>query len=850
VVISSDKKIVRALDVSLLEKDFFCPESRHMLADLGLDRHEALSLLAGHKSQAKYGYTLSPETVTHILQLADESGPKHVLHGLVEAPFFLLKASWLYEHAPYFSFAGGNQRDLDAFVKKFAHEYATQYLHNRVTAKSWQKLQNPWRVVTVTFWDNQVIDPLVLVDKARLKNLEGLELSVDFHPFNYRKLLPEEISSQRRQQIKEACSRAGLKIDIHSPIVGPYSPFPDPKRGTQLFYDPLHCLALQHETLQLARDVGAGSVVVHLIDPTRPEKMAELVFMARECGVRVTFENYCQTAEAQSAELFLGCLDKILVMIPEDVKARNFGVTLDLGHLNIEGEDPLVGAEKIGLWCRSKKVWLRLHATDNYGKLLFHPPAYSADVHSNVSGRGINNRAVIRMLRSMGHRFAVVAEQIEPLSREDILLIHEAQTVPVEKPYEACVAEGRQLISLSGFEPLLTPSVIDKDAYLFLAYIAGVPALKEYLVLRKIQDHKHLSVEEAKKISKDFMRMPLKFRKDLIEYIDDLLLPIQSEQGVLQKSDLDLICQNISGALFGTLNNEHLSRIFSESRVYRKGDIICHQNLPGQEMYYIKEGEVTVLMEDTPVATLRPGEIFGEISLFYNIDRTATIVAATDSTKIGVLTREGFETLLRTSEPHSHDLIYRLYNILPERLRNLNDKYRTAFNALYLFPEADKLRERIPRSTHTHAVDLEPRVDFLPKFSEEEALTVFNEIRLFDAGQLVFAEGDRGDGAYMIVEGSVKAVTLSEHLDEITFGVLHPGEIFGEMALIDDKPRSANIVTLTPCKLGFVKREDFERHIETRSNLAFRLMAFICLSLFKRILTLDKVYSDLKGSLA
>jgi formate dehydrogenase major subunit len=47
-------------------------------------------------------------------------------------------------------------------------------------------------------------------------------------------------------------------------------------------------------------------------------------------------------------------------------------------------------------------------------------------------------------------------------------------------------------------------------------------------------------------------------------------------------------------------------------------------------MYYIKEGEVTVLIDEVALATLRPGEIFGEISLFYNVERTATIVAAGD----------------------------------------------------------------------------------------------------------------------------------------------------------------------------------------------------------------------------
>lgn len=843
-----DEKIRGTLDSGLYETDFYSRGSRHELRGLGLLKDEALLLLARHRSVVKYGYDLSSNTLSHLIQLAEEASPDSSLHRLIESPLFLMKAGWVYEHAPFYHFCNKESpKDLDTLIGRFSEEYEHLFLLNHLPTEAWEKAPQPWRVMGVTFWENQTFDPVVLMDKARRENLQGYELSVDFHPFNYRKLLPEEFSQEKRKQIRDAVAKAGLKIDIHSPIVGPYAPFPDPRKGSQLFFDPLKCFGVQCEAIELARDIGAGAVVIHLIDPSQPAKMAELVSRARGSGVRVTFENYCQTPCLQSSEHYLACLEEIMAHLPENIIKSNFGITLDVGHLNIEGEDPLLGAERIGLWCLSKGVPLRLHATDNYGRLLFNPPAYSADVHSNVSGRGINNTAIIKLLRSMGHRFDVVAEQIQPLTHEDILLIHKAQTSPLDGPYESWVSKGREELNRLGFEPLIPPSTREKRPYLFLAGLSGVPALKEYLVFRKIQEQRYLSVDEAKKISRDFMRMPLKFRNDLIEYIDDLLLPIQSERGVLEKSELDLICQNISGALFGTLNNEHLDQIFSETKAYRKGDVICRQHTPGQEIYYIKEGEVRVLIDDTSLATLRPGEIFGEISLFYNVHRTATIVAATDPTRIGVLDRKGFESLLRAGQPHTYDLVYRLYNILPERLRNLNEKYRTAFNALYLFLEGSRDKPANPREME---IALRPKRELLPAITPEEALDVFREIRLFDPGAPVFTEGETGDGAYMILEGKVKVVTFSEHGDEITLGELGRGEIFGEMALIDDKPRSASIVAITPCKLAFVDKTSFNHFLLGRSDLAFRLMANICLSLFKRILALDRVYAELKKAVA
>jgi CRP-like cAMP-binding protein len=261
-------------------------------------------------------------------------------------------------------------------------------------------------------------------------------------------------------------------------------------------------------------------------------------------------------------------------------------------------------------------------------------------------------------------------------------------------------------------------------------------------------------------------------------------------------------------------------------------------------MFFIKEGEVTVLINGSSVASLSSGEIFGEISLFYDVKRTATIRATKDNTMVGVLTRSRFEALLKSSQPYSHDLIYRLYNTLPERLRNLNDKYKTVINALDLIMDGEK--KEIPATDPILRSNLKPKEDLVPTLSQEEAKGVLKEMKLFKKDELVFAEGEKGEGAYLILEGKVKVLTFSKDYEEIVLGELGRGEVFGEMALIDDKPRSASIVAITPCKVGFIDKKGFNEFIETRSDLAFRFMGFICLSLFKRILRLDSVYADIK----
>ncbi|MBW1841770.1 MAG: cyclic nucleotide-binding domain-containing protein, partial [Deltaproteobacteria bacterium] len=780
--------VLKVLTDSLKEKDPYCTESRKILGEMGFAPDCILMLLAHHKSSVKYGYTLASNSISRILNLAKMSRNDEPLSGLVECPIFLVKACWIYEHAPFFYFYGDDKPEAcDALVLEYAERYASDFLNNRVDISTWGTIRNPKRIIATTFWESKIIDPLLLIARAKGENISGVELCFDFHPFNYTKMLPEEVPKYKREQIKAACIKSGIKIDIHSPIIGPYTPSPDPSKGKQRFFDPAKSLEVQYEIVELAKDIGAGAVVLHLIDNSNLKPMADLVEKAGGSDVRVTIENYCQIKNKQTSERFIACLDEIFNALPRDIRANNFGVTLDVGHLNIEGEDPLVGAERIGKWCLENKVFLRMHATDNYGDLLFSPPAYSADVHSNISGRGINNALIIKMLRSMGHQFEVVGEQILPLTPEDIETVHGAQSFLLDETFESLVKKGEKELSGIEFGALIEPHIVKERAYRFLAGLEGVSVLKEYLIFRRIQEKKHLSVDEAKRISQEYVRMPKKVKADLTKYVDDLLLPIQAEAGAIQKSELDSLCQNISGAMYGGISNEHLNQIFGRDRTYRKGNIICEQGSVAKEMYYLKDGEVTVFVEGAVVATLGTGEIFGEISLFYNINKSATIKVSSETATVGALTRESLESLFMGDHAYAHDLIYRLFSILPERLRNLNDKYKMAIRSLHLIFDGDE--EKMPSVNHEQMDGDWQKSSFFPSLSQKDKEKIYQEIKNFDADETVFKQGDQGDGAYIILEGKVKVVGVSSDLEEILLGELDEGELFGEMSLIDDKPR-------------------------------------------------------------
>ena len=837
-------EVTSVLEESLRENDIFNRNSFDKLLKLGFKDDEVLTLLASHKSLIKYGYRLSLDTLSHILSLSQEQSTSPPIKSLIRSPFLLAKTGWIYEHAPSFVFYNKyRQEELDSHIVKFAESYQSLFLANRAPSDLQKKLTNPRRVLAPSFWEKEIWDPGEMIIWAARNNLEGLELDVDFHPFNYAKLLPEEISEEKRQEIRNAASLFGIKIDIHSPIVGPYSPVPNPDDGKPLFYNPLECLEPQRETIFLARDIGAGSVVVHLIDLSGIREMANLIMAAAGSPVRVTIENYCETKARQDADTFVSVLDEICNRLPKEIIRENFGVTLDVGHLNIEGEDPLVAAGRIGRWCKDKGVFLRMHATDNYGKLLFSAPHYSADVHGNVSDKGINNSLIIKLLRYMGLTFDVLAEQIQPLTPDDIALIDQAQRFPIKESYDTIVEKGKERLSAIKVDTIIDLNATRDEAYQFLAGLEDIDSLREYLLYRKIQTKKYLSVDEARRSSLEFMKTPQSFKHELMEYIDDLLAPVQRETGLRERSKMDLIYQNISGALFGRVNQENLNQIFYRTKAFNRGDIIFEQNSEGTEIYYIKEGEVAASIDGLNLATLGAGDIFGEMSLFYNIKRTATIEVSKDNTRVGILPREEFEDILVNNRGYAYDLIYRLFNILPHRLRNLNEKYKMAIITLRHLLESElkgvkTLEDIISESQFVKTA--------LPNLSLDEIETLFEEKRTFGPDEEIFAEGDRGDGVYVILHGKVRIITFTSDFKEIVLGELEAGQIFGEMALIDNNPRSASVIPFTPCEVAFMSKKKFDHLIQTKSDLAYRFMSSVCLSLFRHVLRLNTFYLKVK----
>lgn len=100
-------------------------------------------------------------------------------------------------------------------------------------------------------------------------------------------------------------------------------------------------------------------------------------------------------------------------------------------------------------------------------------------------------------------------------------------------------------------------------------------------------------------------------------------------------------------------------------------------------------------------------------------------------------------------------------------------------------------------------------------------------VRALAAGKLIFKKGDRGDAMYLIEGGSVRIYIIDEDRKEVTLAELEQGDFFGEMALVDGKPRTAFAEVNSDARLAELTREDFLAFVRRNPEVALAMVSAI-----------------------
>ena len=110
---------------------------------------------------------------------------------------------------------------------------------------------------------------------------------------------------------------------------------------------------------------------------------------------------------------------------------------------------------------------------------------------------------------------------------------------------------------------------------------------------------------------------------------------------------------------------------------------------------------------------------------------------------------------------------------------------------------------------------------------DEEELADVSESctpRKYPKNSMIILEEEFGDIVFIIIIGTVKITRVNDEGKEVILSLLGPGEIFGEMAILDGEARSANALAQENCELIAIQKSEFLRLLRRNFKISFALM--------------------------
>jgi CRP/FNR family cyclic AMP-dependent transcriptional regulator len=124
---------------------------------------------------------------------------------------------------------------------------------------------------------------------------------------------------------------------------------------------------------------------------------------------------------------------------------------------------------------------------------------------------------------------------------------------------------------------------------------------------------------------------------------------------------------------------------------------------------------------------------------------------------------------------------------------------------------------------------------------ELDEILKFASERRYRRGQTILQRGDDGSSLMAVLRGRVRISSVSGDGKEVTLNVINPGEIFGEIALLDGQPRSADATATEDTTLLVVERRNFIPFLHQNGDLYLRLLAVLCGRLRRTSTALEEI---------
>jgi CRP-like cAMP-binding protein len=275
--------------------------------------------------------------------------------------------------------------------------------------------------------------------------------------------------------------------------------------------------------------------------------------------------------------------------------------------------------------------------------------------------------------------------------------------------------------------------------------------------------------------------------------------------------------------------------------------IVIEGKKNSNNFYIIRSGQVKVVKENSVVAeepytVFGPGDFFGVVSCMSGHSRIETAMALENVSLISV-ERELFGLLIQKNPAVAMKIIRffsRKLRDFDQAITNLTFKNSVdEENPSHLYNIGEHY---LKQKAYKHAVYAFQRfIEHCPNDPNRDkalgrlkamkapfkAATVLedNMNRTYPDNTLLFSECEPGNELFIIQSGKVK-ITKIVH-EEVLLAVLKPGDIFGEMALLDNKPRSASAISFGDVTVLAINRANFENMVQAQPQLATRLIQLL-----------------------
>ena len=253
-------------------------------------------------------------------------------------------------------------------------------------------------------------------------------------------------------------------------------------------------------------------------------------------------------------------------------------------------------------------------------------------------------------------------------------------------------------------------------------------------------------------------------------------------------------------AVFQHMKDEqifHLSK-FAHVVALGEGGYVFREEDRSMDFYVVRDGEIDVTTA-TPfgpqiLGKLGPDTIFGEMNFIDRTHRSSDAVA-TKPSACYTFSFSALDQLMDEDKELAVGLHWAFWRSLTVKVRDANEQLK-----LFFQEDAKKgggrKRADSKRETQEVTVKSEDKVDLFRErglsAGEMKLLATFSSEERFREGSMIFREGEKGDKLYIVLDGRVRISKFIPGVGEEALAVLDRGDFFGEMALIDDKPRSAD----------------------------------------------------------